>query len=344
MSVYTIQPHDTLDGLAKSNNTTREAILALNPTVKNPNLIFTGHPLNLPDKQPVLAPGTGMASTPGVQPAPVAAPVTAPTAQPDPQVEMQNQVAKELGYADFASFAKDTLQRPALDTEKIYNDAYSAQGLADILKGITDKKDKLNQALGTVNDNPWYDEAFRRGEASRLQNLAGTDIKNQEDLYTLKLGQVHDLVSREASDFSANQATNNTKLDYLHQKVSAAQAAQDRKDAAAATAAAKPVQTVSVGTNGKLYEVDPVTHQFKLVATGNAPVVKAKTSSTSASSSTAQKTLAAFTKAVANRATLDKAGTREQFARQLQSQFPDISPSDILRKVYETYPDHYNGK
>src|SRR3954454_23323180 len=217
MNTYTVAPHDTLTGIANANKTTVQALLAANPSIKNPDLIFSGHTLNLPGA-PSPAVGTGAAS---------GAPATTTPATPaaDPNADVQNQVAKELGYTDFSSFAQDTLQKPALDTEKIYNDAYSAQGLGDILKGITDKKAKLNEALGVVNDNPWYDEAFRRGEASRLQNLAGTDIKNQEDLYNLKLGQVHDLVTRHASDFSANQSANKTKLDYLHARVSAAQTA-----------------------------------------------------------------------------------------------------------------------
>ena len=49
-----------------------------------------------------------------------------------------------------------------------------------------------------------------------------------------------------------------------------------------------------------------------------------------------------FNKSLVDRNALDKAGTREQFIRQLQAQYPQIDPSDIARKVYETYPDFYN--
>lgn len=39
----------------------------------------------------------------------------------------------------------------------------------------------------------------------------------------------------------------------------------------------------------------------------------------------------------------DKAGTREQFIRELQSAFPNIEPVDIQKKVYETYPNGYDS-
>jgi LysM repeat protein len=325
----TVAPHDTLTGIANSNKTTVQDLLAANPTIKNPDLIFSGTKINLPGA-PVPTPDATKTSTGG------AAPVADPNADPD--AATKEAVAKELGYTDFNSFAQDTLQKPALDTEKLYNDAYSAQGLGDILKGITDKKTKLNEALGVVNDNPWYDEAYRRGQVKRLQDLAGGDIKNSEDLYNLKLGQVHDLVSREASDFTANETVNKSKLDYLHQRVSAAQTAQEKKDAAAAK-----VQTVSVGTNGKLYAVDPITHEFKLVATGNAPVTKATTGSTSPGSKAQQSLLAKFSADLTK--INPKTETREALLARLIAKYGDqIDKGDIARKVMETYPDGWEGR
>lgn len=68
--------------------------------------------------------------------------------------------------------------------------------------------------------------------------------------------------------------------------------------------------------------------------------LKAKTATPKISAE--QKIIDSFNKSVVNRTALDKAGNREQFIRQLQTQFPDINPDDISRKVYETYPDNYN--
>lgn len=46
---YTIAQNDTLSGLAAKNNTTVQAIQSLNPTITDPNKIYAGASLNLPD-------------------------------------------------------------------------------------------------------------------------------------------------------------------------------------------------------------------------------------------------------------------------------------------------------
>ena len=45
---YTIKPGDTLYKIAKKFNTTVAAIMAVNPQIKNKNLIYAGHTLNIP--------------------------------------------------------------------------------------------------------------------------------------------------------------------------------------------------------------------------------------------------------------------------------------------------------
>jgi LysM repeat protein len=45
---YTVQPGDTLSRLAVQFNTTTDQILKLNPSIKNPDIIFTGQVLVLP--------------------------------------------------------------------------------------------------------------------------------------------------------------------------------------------------------------------------------------------------------------------------------------------------------
>lgn len=54
-------------------------------------------------------------------------------------------------------------------------------------------------------------------------------------------------------------------------------------------------------------------------------------------------TIQKFGTALVNRSELDKAGTREQFIRQLEAQFPTIDPASIQEYVYGTYPDNYNA-
>jgi uncharacterized coiled-coil protein SlyX len=52
MATYKIATGDTLSKLASKNKTTIPELLRLNPTIKNPNLIYAGQNLNLPDATP----------------------------------------------------------------------------------------------------------------------------------------------------------------------------------------------------------------------------------------------------------------------------------------------------
>lgn len=49
--VYTVQPGDWLSRIARACNTTVEAIVAANPTLENPSLIYPGRQLNMPGYQ-----------------------------------------------------------------------------------------------------------------------------------------------------------------------------------------------------------------------------------------------------------------------------------------------------
>ncbi len=299
---------------------------------------------------PVVQPGQGAAWNAGAPPnggtggtgdtPPPPAPVV------DPNQAARENAAKDLGYATFDDFMKDVTAKPSQSTQDFYTTAYNAAGLPDLLSKIGAKKDALNSALGTVNDNPWYDEAFRRGEASRLQTLANGDIANLQADYNARLANVHDLVTRETADQAANDKVNATKLNYLHQAVQdslANQKAADTVAVATQKADAAPPKTISSPTTSNVYQYNPTTKQFEQVQKAvPKPVAPAKPKSPTPPPT--DKTVATFTKALANRTTLNKAGTREQFIRQLQAQFPGIVPDDIAAAVYKAYPDHYDGK
>lgn len=69
MAQITIQKGQTLSGIAKQHGTTVQDLLKVNPSIKNPNLIYAGSSLNLPGTpaSPVVAPG----ASGSLQPAPV---------------------------------------------------------------------------------------------------------------------------------------------------------------------------------------------------------------------------------------------------------------------------------
>jgi len=65
---YTVQAGDTLFFIAQKHGVTLDALIAANPHIENPNLIFPGQVINIPVKGPVTPPfpaGAGK-ETPGI--------------------------------------------------------------------------------------------------------------------------------------------------------------------------------------------------------------------------------------------------------------------------------------
>ena len=66
MPKITIQPGNTLSGIAQEKGTTVQKLLQLNPNITNPDLIFAGATLNIPDatQPPTIAQGPTLVTTP----------------------------------------------------------------------------------------------------------------------------------------------------------------------------------------------------------------------------------------------------------------------------------------
>jgi LysM repeat protein len=71
-TTYTVQGGDTLNRIAQRTGTTLSAILAANPTIRNPNLIYPGQVINIPAGGVVVNPPTGGTPAPNnPNPAPI---------------------------------------------------------------------------------------------------------------------------------------------------------------------------------------------------------------------------------------------------------------------------------
>lgn len=316
--------------------------------------------------------GVRLMSSAAPAPAPAASPTTAPTINygqaaqdagaaglgvkdyetllgptPEEQKAAQDTIAKQFGYENADAFFKDAFAKPSKTTEQFYNDAYNAAGLPDLVSQISGKKNSLASALNTVNDNPWYDEAFRRGEAARLQNLANADISNLEKDYQLRLGHVHDLVTQHSADLGQEDKVRQARLSYLQTaaKAAAESTAQSRASSNLSSylkgkqSTQKP-QTVTAPTTSNVYSYDPVTGGFKLVQGAQ---TKPTTPKKSAPSDPASKLLERFNTDLSK--INPKSDTREALLSRLVAKYgTQIDPNDIQRKVYETYPNGWEAR
>jgi hypothetical protein len=232
--------------------------------------------------------GSSNQSTPGQgfgTPQPVAAKLVPPSqggtqGEPestDPLGSAQDAAAIAAGYTSYQD-AVSKLTAPSQDTTDFYNNAYQAAGLDQLQQQINQKNSDLNTALGTINDNPWLDEADRLGRSKTVQTLAQGDIKNLTAQYAAGLKNVNTLVSNHSKDVSASDASNKAKLAFLEAQAKA-QAAQTTAQTKAANTAPKTIK----GANGATFEWDPATGNFNQILPG-----KAGTGSTSGFAFTAK--------------------------------------------------------
>jgi hypothetical protein len=180
----------------------------------------------------------------------------------DPLSLAQDNAAKAAGYASWQD-AVSKLTAPSQDTTDFYNSAYSAAGLDALQNQINQKNSDLNTALGTINDNPWLDEANRVGRSKTLQTLANGDIKNLTDQYNAGLKNVETLVSNHAKDVSASDTSNKAKLSFLEAQAKAG-AAQTNLDTKNSNAAPKTIKAA----NGATFQWDPTTGVFTQILPG----------------------------------------------------------------------------
>jgi hypothetical protein len=263
----------------------------------------------------------------------------------------KDSLAKTFGYPSFDDFTKEAFSKPSQSTQQFYEQAYKTAGLDEKVSRISKLKNDLSQAEFAINDNPWLAEASRSGHVRRVQELANATIGNEEHAYTRGLDQVKNLVAAHSDDVGQDERIREARFKYL------TQAAEEAADRAAKLrmseylpeylkgkeSSNKP-DTISVGEGQAIYQWNPSTATFEPVVTRSktyAPPRTTTTKTNTANTSSADKTVSAFRTALSNRAALNRAGTREQFIRELQAKHPQIEPSDIARAVYTTYPDNY---
>lgn len=177
--IYPIKQGDTLSALAQEYGTTVQALMQANPQIKDPNLIYAGQKLNIPNtsaqgsNQPqggTNAPTEGNTPTGGQNPATGGSGVSGGSTGDGTDILSQ--------------YGLGTGQN--VDIKDIISQLSDAFDMPDVKKEMQDLDDQYAQDVMDVNDNPWLSEGQR---SKKTQLLASKyETKKNALIERLKLG------------------------------------------------------------------------------------------------------------------------------------------------------------
>src|SRR3989344_4710092 len=166
MAQITIQKGQTLSGIAKQHGMTMQDLLKVNPSIKNPNMIYAGSSLNLPGPPafPVVAPGASGS-------APVA-PVTPPT----PVTTRVDQISSP-GASPVP--AKNTLYGSDVPSSTSLLEKYRSDlGLNTALKSMQDSQTSY---LDTLKNLPKKSDLYKTERTTRGIDQMQTNLQSLDD-------------------------------------------------------------------------------------------------------------------------------------------------------------------
>jgi len=240
MANYVVKPGDTLSKIGAQFGVPYQQITGYRSG--NPNLIYAGETLTIPDKTgataPVPAPPAMPTSTPTAPqptPTPTATPAPAPAGQVNPN-DANSIKAAYQGYAgwndpnaiiaDFkatggqgkggpvsaptgtpggagTAFTGLTNQ-PTIDLPKIYQNLYTSSGISDKEAQITQKEKQYLEARTKISDNPFLSASMVDKRLARLQNLYNTETLPLKNEIAMKKADVETQLNLQMKQFDIN--------------------------------------------------------------------------------------------------------------------------------------------
>lgn len=166
MATITIQKGQTLSGIAKRQGTTIDALLKANPSIKNPNLIYAGSALSLPEvpKPTVVAPGASG---------------SAPVAPMTPSTPVTTRVDQISSPGTSPVPAKNTLYGADVPSNTSLLEKYRSDlGLNTALKSMQDNQTSY---LDTLKNLPKKGDLYKTERTTRGIDLMQTNLQSLDD-------------------------------------------------------------------------------------------------------------------------------------------------------------------
>ena len=237
MATITIQKGQTLSGIAKQQGTTVDALLKANPSIKNPNLIYAGSALSLPEAPKPTPVAPGASGSAPVAPMTPSTPVTtrvdqisSPGTSPVPanntlyganvpsNTSLLQKYRSDLGL-DTALKSMQDSQTSYLDTLKnlpkksdLYKTERTNRGIDEMqtnLQSLDDRLAKMDEAIN-ASEKDIRDRTIKSGgivTESQTQRLVASEKNPLIDEYRKLLTERNQLASKlGVADASAKDA------------------------------------------------------------------------------------------------------------------------------------------
>lgn len=117
------------------------------------------------------------------------------------------------GYTAGQGIGQMTATQPTLDLPSLYQSAYKTAGIADVEKMINEKTQAFNQAMGVINDNPYYSEARRVGKAAKLQQQYDADVAALKNDVAMRKADIETQLNLQTKQFDINSQATKMALD-----------------------------------------------------------------------------------------------------------------------------------
>lgn len=248
---YVIKQGDNLSRIAAQFGTTVANLQALNG-IKDPNLIIAGqsikiggatanptgganpsaaltNPANPPAPQTPDQVNADLATKAGAAGLSVDEYQKLMASQNAPTKAETDSIAKELGIT---ALEGEAFKKPSQSSQQLFQTAYDTAGLSSLKEKINAINDSINidrsnltDATSAIDENPFLTETSRVGRGKRLLDQAESKINNKlaqikqlQDLYDSGVTEINNMVTRNQTDFGANQAIDQAQLNYLVKK------------------------------------------------------------------------------------------------------------------------------
>lgn len=253
------------------------------------------------------------------------------------QADTQNTVNQEKGRPVAATIINGRVRMISAEADKAINDAkLQKTQLVNQLNNANSAITKIMSLQSTDYNRAHQTYIDQYNKAFQLFTAANTQASKEQTQASANAKVI--ISSYKGNPKGASSITEQDRANFANME------AQAGLPAGFIEAAIKAESTAGVKVDHWSTGADGTTYAYGTDAQGNPMLLKSFAGTGKPSSSAAnpsdQKVLDSFNKSIS---TPPKATeTREQYARRLQAQYPKINPDDILRKVYDTYPDGYD--